>query len=166
MTYMTMEDAKCFRWITSFQACLQILCLRGSNGLPQVRVMTKKKSASSPKKSAGAMPAKGLAGVFAALEEILEPYREASPCPPLQAEILSSCNPSVRSQREAGMVSGDPHGQELRELPVDGGVHESGAEIAHPARTEETHAGKSLLQFQRGGSRAFPPANRFDRSRL
>ncbi|MCU1316611.1 MAG: hypothetical protein JWN63_1933 [Candidatus Acidoferrum typicum] len=73
---MTKEDAKCFRWITSFQACLQILCLRGSNGLPQVRVMTKEKSASSPKKSAGAMPAKGLAGVFAALEEILEPYEK------------------------------------------------------------------------------------------
>jgi hypothetical protein len=40
-----------------------------------IRVI-KKKSASSPKKSAGAKPAKDFAGVFAALKEILGPYEE------------------------------------------------------------------------------------------
>lgn len=38
--------------------------------------MTKKKPASSPKKSAAAKPANDFAGVFAALKKILEPYEK------------------------------------------------------------------------------------------
>jgi hypothetical protein len=50
--------------------------LRGSNGLSGVIRVTRKKLASSPKKSAAVKPAKNLAGVFAALKEILEPYEK------------------------------------------------------------------------------------------
>ena len=47
--------------------------MRGSKRHPAVILMTKKKPASSPKKSAAAKPAMDFAGVFAALKEILEP---------------------------------------------------------------------------------------------
>jgi len=54
----------------------------------------------SAAKPAVAKPAK-IPAVFAALKGILEPYVKASPCSPLQAGILLSCNSSVRPQGEA-----------------------------------------------------------------
>jgi hypothetical protein len=50
--------------------------LRGSNGLSGVIRVTKKKPASSPKKSTPANPDKEFGGVFAALKEILKPYEK------------------------------------------------------------------------------------------
>jgi hypothetical protein len=53
---------------------METLYLRGSNDLAKGILMTKKKSASSPKKSAAAKPAEDFAGVFDALKEVLKPY--------------------------------------------------------------------------------------------
>src|SRR6266849_1219220 len=75
--------------------------------------------------------------------------RKTPSCASLQAGILLFGNPPGRAQREADVVCGHPHGQELRQLPPDAGLHECGDAKAHPTRAEETHAGKGLLQFQR-----------------
>jgi hypothetical protein len=71
-----MHKTECFRRMLTFQRRLEALYLRVSNGLPQVTLMTKKKPASAPRKSAAAKPAKRFAVVFTALKEILEPYEK------------------------------------------------------------------------------------------
>jgi hypothetical protein len=62
--------------MATFHRWGETLYLRDSNCLPWVIRMAKKKTTSSPKKSAAAKPAKEFSGVFAALKKILEPYEK------------------------------------------------------------------------------------------
>src|SRR5208282_3077376 len=59
-----------------FSGDLETLYCRSSNVVRGVIRMAKKKTVSSPKRSAATKPAKDFAGVFAALKGILEPYEK------------------------------------------------------------------------------------------
>jgi hypothetical protein len=59
-----------------FSGASQDSILARSHGLGEAIQVTRRKTASSPKRSAAAKPIKDFEGVFAALKQILEPYEK------------------------------------------------------------------------------------------